>query len=124
MVRFFMTPPLHDSLISQLFRTAYLVSLASYLAFLLFEWLRPGFVSDIFSPHLFLAAAIVFGVLWGRKAMGNEKEEGGMGVVIWTLGMLLAWVVWKEGRPLEEFRVLVTLMALVLPFVIYKNLYE
>jgi hypothetical protein len=48
-------------------KTAYLTSLASEVGFLFLEWLRPGFVTHVFSPHLFLAAALVFGVLWGWK---------------------------------------------------------
>ena len=105
-------------------KTAYFTSAVSYLFFLLLEWLRPGFVSYVFSPHLFLAAAILFGVLWGRR----EQEERGapMGarakLFFIFLGLLLAWIVWQEGRALEEFRVLVTLIALLTPSTIYHLL--
>ena len=105
-------------------RTAYLVSCVSYLVFLFLEWLRPGFVSYVFSPHLFLAAAIVFGVLWGWKGDGGWKLEAGIRgkVVALIVGLLLAWVVWTMGRSLEEFRILVTLAAFLTPFTIYRLL--
>ncbi len=102
-------------------RTGYFTSVGSYFAFLLLEWLKPGFVSNVFSPHLFLAVAIALGILWGwKKEWRNEKYELGIQVTAWLLGFVFAWVAWTIGRPLEEFRVLITLVAVVTPFLICR----
>ena len=39
-------------------KTGFLTSVISYFAFVFFDFLRPGFVSNVFSVHLFLLSAI------------------------------------------------------------------
>lgn len=88
------------------------------MGFLLLEWLRPGFVTDVFSPHVFLAAALVFGVLWGWNwdwGLGLEVGIREKAVAL-VLGTMLARVVWTEGRALEEFRILTVIAAFFVPF--------
>lgn len=46
-------------------QTVFLTATLSFVVFLLFDLLRPGFVSNVFSVHWFLLAAIVSGIWWG-----------------------------------------------------------
>ena len=103
-------------------RTGYVVSVGSYLFFLTLDWLRPGFVSDYLSAHLFLGAAFIFGILWARKA---TTPGGGRLLTVCfllPLGLLLAVFAWKEGRPFGDLRLLVSLIAFVVPFLTYARL--
>ncbi len=109
-------------------RIGFFVSVISYFIFLALEWLRPGFVSFVFSPHLFLAGGIVFGVVWGWGQVENRESahqppyQMKEYVVCLLLGLILGWVVWTEGRGFEEFRVLVTLVTLLTPSTLYHLL--
>ena len=113
-----------------IFRTAYLVSCASSLIFLTLDWLRPGFVSNFLSPHLFLLSAIIFGVLSCRQSSRPvslpSSPRRGWGwcsavapiLVCLTIGLLLALFTWVEGRALGDMRILVTIVAFLIPWLV------
>ncbi|MEK9130714.1 MAG: hypothetical protein AAB429_01210 [Patescibacteria group bacterium] len=111
-------------------RTAYIVSAVSYVIFLALDWLRPGFVSNFFSPHIFLLAAIISGILWARRPHTPNTITNFHTPIhnfqslfpIFLLGLLLAIFAWTEGRPFGDLRVLVTLVAFVVPFLVVSSL--
>ncbi len=99
-------------------RTGFLVSLTAYLVFLLADFARPGFVSNYMSVHWWLFAVIIFVFVWSARL----EEVRDHPVVQWLVsvmaGIIAAIIVWKIGLKLEEFRILVTLIALILPMVL------
>ncbi len=102
------------------YKLGYLVASISYVIFLTLDWLRPGFVSNVFSPHLFLFAAIVFGVLWARQqSLSNRGFVWPFAIVA---GLLLTLFTWTEGRELGDMRILVTFVAFLLPWIMIKLL--
>lgn len=106
-------------------RTAYIVSCISYVVFMTLDWLRPGFVSNFFSPHLFLLAALIFGILWSRRSSFQSQFSLPVrqaGITIFPIAILLAIFAWTEGRPFGDLRVLVTLVAFVVPFLVVHSL--
>lgn len=102
-------------------RTGYIVSAISYAIFLTLDWLRPGFVSNFFSPHLFLLSAIIFGILWARRSYTSAITPFALLPTVFT-AFLLAIFTWTEGRPFGDLRLLVTLTAFVVPFLIVHSL--
>lgn len=108
-----------------IWRFGFFVSVVWYLLFLFFEWLRPGFVSFVFSPHLFLLAAIIFGWGWSRTASRAgfhlliTSRSPKTALTCLVLGLTLAAVFWVEGRSLQEFRPLVVLIAFFTPRLVY-----
>jgi|GEM_PF-1576158 len=105
-------------------KTGFYSSFIGYLIFILAEYARHGFVSFIFSPHLFLIAILVFGLWWGLE--GNYQTNKFSGLFSW-LGLLLASlilfiIVWKEGEVFGDSRVIAALIAFCLPAIVYKLL--
>lgn len=104
-------------------KTAFLTSIIAYGAFLLFEYLRPGFVQFVFSVHWFLVAVVLTGAWW---AMVYQEETHGRlkevmdrpGLMI--LGILLMVVLLREGQVFGDFRIVIGLVGLVLPTMIGK----
>lgn len=108
-------------------KTGFVTSLVSYIAFLALEWMRPGFVSNFLSPHLFLLAGLIFGVWWVMEEQKRPTSPTPMGRITGIIGLvalsfLLAWFAWHEGRPFGDFRVIVALIALGLPSLIVYSL--
>ena len=106
-------------------RTGYIVSCISYVVFMALDWLRPGFVSNFLSPHLFLLSAIIFGILWAHRSnlqSPNSITNFQSLFHIFLLGFLFAIFAWTEGRPFGDLRVLVTLVAFVVPFLVVSSL--
>lgn len=99
-------------------RLGYLVSAISYLIFLTLDWLRPGFVSNFLSPHLFLLAAIIFGIFYWRQS----PKKISFNFLLFPLSFLLALFTWKEGRAFEDYRLLVTLIAFVVPWMVGRSM--
>lgn len=106
---------------SAVFRTGYLVSFASFIVFFVLEWLRPGFVTHVFSVHWFLFSAVVFGVLWMRSLSSTPvtrfQAPAILGVSL--LSILFAVFAWVNGQPFEDLRLLVTLAAFMVPWVVF-----
>lgn len=104
-------------------RTGYIVSIISYVIFLTLDWLRPGFVANVFSPHLFLLAAIIFGVLWARQPRVDSPISFlHFSLFLLPLSFFLAIFSWSEGRALGDWRILVSLLAFGMPWLIVKQL--
>lgn len=101
-------------------KTAFLTSFVSYGFFLLCEYLRPGFVSYVFSVHLILIPAIVFGIWWANVAIEPKDRSS-----LWTgfkilAGLLLMIILWREGAVFGDMRIFICLIGLALPFVLSK----
>ena len=103
----------------------YFVSVFSYLFFLLLEWMRPGFVSNFFSVHLFILAAIIFATWWSVKEKSNVS--GSVLSIIYHLALillsfLLFFFAWQEGRAFGDFRLLVAIVAFMVPWSVWRKL--
>lgn len=102
---------------ARIVKTGFFSSVFTYGAFLLLDLARPGFVSRVFSVHVFLLAAIVFGLWWGI-ILKEEKDR-----VIWQytlmilLGVILAILSWNAGVAFGPFRLFITALSLVIPLV-------
>lgn len=99
-------------------KTAFLTSFVSYGFFLLCEYLRPGFVSYVFSVHLFIIPIIIFGVWW--SVVTKEQSDRSL---IWIgfkifVGLLLMIILWREGAVFGDMRIFICLIGLALPFVL------
>lgn len=105
----------------QIAKTGFHVSLISYGLFWLLDVLRPGFVSRSFSVHLFLLAALIFGLWWGIQVKEFTDRPWVQLVVVGILGILFAVLTWFSGSGLGTLRVLITLISLFIP-VIFWNL--
>lgn len=99
-------------------RVGFFTSATAYVTFWLADLLRPGFVARYLSVHLFLLAAIVFGVWW----MTSVKEyrdwpffQYALAAVFGTVGAML---VWNLGAGFESYRLLAVAAAAVTPAVI------
>ncbi len=99
-------------------RLGYCVSFFSYLFFLMLEYLRPGFVSNYLSVHLFLIPAIIFGILWARKSPSYPFSSF---LFPLSISILFSVFTWREGRAFEDYRVLMTLVAFFLPMLVWRQ---
>ncbi len=101
-------------------RTGFYTSIVSYLVFLLADAIKPGFVSNYMSVHWFLLAAILFAVWWAYTYTAHTKNN--RSAILWVMAVLLGLVagivVWKAGTDLENFRILSSILAFVLPSII------
>lgn len=96
--------------------TGYLTSVASYVLFLMVDALRPGFVARYFSVHIFLLAAILFGIWWVLVAEPKPGRAWSAWFLGTLFGILFAMVTWSLGTGFHEYRVLVTALAFFVPF--------
>lgn len=102
---------------TRVFRTGFLVSCLSYGLFALADYLRPGFVSYVFSVHWFLLAAMVFGVAWAMTADTRAERS----VAAWPMRIgiaaLLFTLFWTEGSVFGDMRILFALTGSAAPLV-------
>ena len=103
-------------------KTAFLTSLISYGVFLLFEYLRPGFVSFVFSVHLFLIPIIACGIWLAIVAQDQKSRNTLWRLVQLIIGLLLMIILLREGEVFGDFRILMALVGLVLPFAVARGL--
>lgn len=103
-------------------RFAFLASFITYLLLVLSEVLQPGFVSHYFSAHwLLLFSLILFALIVHRDE--NIEMRPWFGWIITTfVAFVFAVVTWRLGEPLNELRPLLTLIALALPFAMFRTL--
>ncbi len=116
--------------------TAFYVSLASYFIFALADYVRPGFVSYVFSVHWFLLTAIVSGA-WLMLCPHFPSGEAGPGsaglptshflgrataqLTRAMVGLALLIVFWQEGEVFGDFQIFIACTAFFLPWLIsYK----
>ncbi|MFH1253213.1 MAG: hypothetical protein V1664_02675 [Candidatus Uhrbacteria bacterium] len=53
-------------------RTVFLTAAISFVVFLAFDLLIPGFVSRVFSVHWFLLVALISGFCWGSVVKDSK----------------------------------------------------
>ncbi|HCC83251.1 TPA: hypothetical protein DEP96_00195 [Candidatus Uhrbacteria bacterium] len=98
----------------RLLRTAFYTSLMTYVLLLVLEYKSPGFVSFVFSPHLVLLLAVIFGTLYAStKPVVTRRQWYYVPALV--IGLVLAAIVWREGTMFGEFRLLLSLGCLLLP---------
>lgn len=103
---------------NKIINTAFVTSLVSYLFFLLCEYLRPGFVSFVFSVHLFLIPIIIFGYLLARNECEHAKDKLITTIASVAIGLILMIVIWREGEVFGDMRVFMTIIGLFLPYLL------
>lgn len=101
-------------------QTGFIVSVTFYVIFWTTDLLIPGFVSRYFSVHLFLAGAILFGLLWSMTLKEYEERPWLHSIVAILLGILGSVIVWKSGEDLGGYRLFVAVVALTMPSLILK----
>jgi len=109
-------------------KTGFYISIISYFAFAFFDYLRPGFVSYVFSVHWFLLAAIIFGIIWASNLI-SEKNQGIIKRIIiemskFIIGVILFVIIWREGEVFGDFRILLALIGFLIPWISMKLLRE
>lgn len=100
-------------------KTAFFVSLYSYGIFLLADYVRPGFVSYVFSVHLFLIPILVFGI-W-LAFLGDEESELSKGAKVFSriiFSLILFVVIWREGSVFGDLRLVVAAVGFIVPWVV------
>jgi hypothetical protein len=102
-----------------IFRTAFWTALVSYLLFVVADFCRPGFVSYVFSVHWFAAAAIIFGALFvllpsTARFKPADRWFGPYAMAL-AVGAILAVMLWRTGEVFGDWRVFLSLAALVGP---------
>ncbi len=100
-------------------RTGFLVSLTSYVVFWLADVVQPGLVSRYFSVHIFLLAAVVFGVLWSMVLEEYEQRPLVHVLLSVTFGVLLAVLTWGFADDMDVYRVPFALLTAATPTILY-----
>ena len=105
-------------------RTAFFTSLLSLAIFALAEWMRPGFVSRSFSFNWLIVAMVVFGLWW----MNEDPKPSSNRFFPWIFALLFAllavMLVWNLGAGFGSMRLLLSLIAALVPFVLVRLLNE
>ena len=105
-------------------RTGFLTSLVSYLIFWLMDLIRPGFVSRYFSVHIFLLAALLFGLWWSWIVEEYTERPFVQTAIALVLGIVVAVLIWFATQGFDGYRVLLTLIGLVTPTLILSVIKE
>ncbi len=101
------------------YKTAFLTGSVTYVALLLAELIRPGFVVSTLSPHWLLLVVIIAAFAWTRT--DNEQKVGLIRYPILAfLSITLAIIIWKTGESLTDMRIIITLIALLLPWTLSR----
>ena len=103
-------------------KTGFLVSIISYLIFFLFDLMRPGFVSRYFSIHLFLLAAVIFGICWVLQMKESKERAWLQYLTSIILGIIFSVMVWKAGGSLDEYHLLIIVIEFFVPLLILSVL--
>lgn len=104
----------------RLAKTGFYISVVSYGMFWVLDTLRPGFVARSFSVHLFLLAALVFGVWWGIIMKEYTDRPWLQLAVAAVLGILLAVLTWNFGEGLGALRLLIAAFAVLIPVFVWQ----
>ncbi len=105
-------------------KSAFSIGLATYVLLILAESFQPGFVSNYFSAHWLLLLVLVLFIFLLQKDTSWKTSPVLERVMVFVLAGVFAVVTWKMGRPLEELRILITLVVFALPFALSKTLRE
>ena len=94
----------------------------TYGLLLLLEWIRPGFVSYVFSPHLFLFISIilttVFVGLHKPKCNHDHNLDTPKKILIGLFAIIFCLFAWVESKGMGDLRFLISLGALLTPIMI------
>lgn len=99
-------------------KTGFLTSAASYALFWVADLARPGFVARYVSVHVFLLAALAFGIWWAAAVREYRDWPALQYAVALPFGILCAVIAWNVGAGFESYRVLAAAAALVMPFAV------
>lgn len=103
-------------------KTGFYVSLISYVVFLFAEYVRPGFVMNVFSVHLFLLAVIIFGVWWsvcGTNEVKSLFSKVLHGCIRLAVSVIFGILVWSETANFGDLRIFIACIVASLPWVLY-----
>lgn len=115
----------------ELLSFAWKVFFASWVGFLFLDFLRPGFVSQVFFVHWFLIAALACSgaslantsLAMGSLPAGKAGKGGGrIGAIL--SGIVFAILVWRAGDAFGDLRIFLAILALVLPWLLLNALYD
>lgn len=102
-------------------QTGFFVSILSYALFAVADYWRPGFVSYHFSVHWWLLAVIIFGGWWAKYSLESDKIDPSR-LIAWPIklatGALLFVILWEEGGVFGDFRIVLALVGLLLPWLV------
>lgn len=99
-------------------RTIFLTSLVSFVVFLFLDLLRAGFVSNTFSVHWFLLAAIISGIWWSCVIKEIKERKWLQNLSVFLLGLAEIYLAWGFRAALGDFLVLVLPLAFLTPFLV------
>ena len=103
-------------------QTGFCTSIFTYALLLISNAIRPGFVARYFSPHIFLLAAIVFGIWWAANVKEYKEKRFLNWLISLSLAILLSVITWNFGEGFREYRIIMVIIAFVTPFVVQKIL--
>jgi hypothetical protein len=101
-------------------KTGFYVSLVSYGIFWLFDVVRPGFVSRSFSVHLFLLAALIFGIWWGITVKEYMDRPWAQMPIAIVLGFALSVITWGAGEGFGALRLVVVVITFFIPTLFWR----
>jgi len=105
-------------MIERIAKTGFIVSVSAYVVYFLADVMKPGFVSNYMSVHLWLLAAIIFAIAWSTTFTKSHDHPNIQFIVSVLLGVIAAMIAWKTGEDLAEFRILVTIIGATLPMTV------
>lgn len=109
----------------RLLQTTFFTALFAYIGFLFLDYLEPGFVSYVFSVHLWGALAVVFGIVWGLRTHHHVPiTRHSARITLLVLSTALFWFLWREGAVFGSMRLLLALGAAALPWITWRVLSE
>ncbi len=101
-------------------KTGFYVSLISYSVFWLLDVVRPGFVARSFSVHLFLLAALIFGIWWAVMVKEYADRPWVQALLAIVLGFFLSVITWGAGVGFGAFRLVVVVVAFFIPLMVWR----
>lgn len=99
-------------------RVGFLTSVVSYALFWLADLARPGLVARYLSVHVFLLAAVAFGVWWTLAVREYRDWPALQTVVAALFGGGAAVAAWNVGAGFGDERLLAVAVAFAVPFVV------
>lgn len=108
-------------MISTYLKSAFLISFITYLLLFLAEAIRPGFVSYHFSAHWVLGITLLLfvGMLLRKEQLAVSPYVAL--AMVFLLGLIFAMVTWKLMGDFRGMRVLLTLVAVCLPYAVFRT---
>jgi hypothetical protein len=101
-----------------LIKSSFIISMVSYIFFLFCEYLRPGFVSYVFSVHLFLVPIFISGYLLCYENYEHKDSRLFLSVISALAGILLMIIIWREGGVFGDMRIFMAIIGLLLPYLL------